>query len=94
MHYVWSDLETELTNHQFDTVIHRMIALFRRSYIEEVYSHLGDADSLVLEYGRATAVHLYLTDEEGIVIKVRAGHDIGVPSFTEECLTVLFRLDE
>jgi hypothetical protein len=94
MHYVRPDLKTELTNHQFDVVIHRMIALFRRSYVEEVYSHLGDANSLVLEHERATAVHVYLSDEEGIVIKIRAGNDITIPSFVDECLAVLYDEDE
>ena len=90
MHYVRPDLKTELTNHQFDVVIHRMIALFRRSYVEEVYTHLGDANSLVLEHERATAVHVYLSDEEGLVVKIRAGNDITVPSFVDECLAALY----
>jgi len=59
-----------------------------------VYSHLGDANSLVLEHERATAVHVYLSDEEGIVIKIRAGNDITIPSFVDECLAVLYDEDE
>ena len=90
MHYIRPGLETELSTHEFDVVVHRTIALFRRPYVEEVYAHLGPAQSLVVEHERATAVHLYLSDEEGVIIKIAAGNEVAVPSFTDECIETLF----
>jgi hypothetical protein len=87
--YVRPDLKTELSSHEFDVVVHRSIALFRRPYLEEVYTHLGDARTLVVEHERATAVHIYLSDVEGVIIKIRAGNDVSIPSFTDDCLDAL-----
>ncbi len=88
--YIREDLKTELSNHEFDVVVHRSIALFNRPYVEEVYTHLGHACSFVLQHERATAVHVYLSDTDGIIIKIRAGNEISVPGFVEECLAVLY----
>jgi hypothetical protein len=88
--YVRPDLRTELTTHEFDVVVHRSVALFRRPYVEEVYSHLGSARTLLVEYERATAVHLYLSDTEGVIIKIRAGNEIPIPGFAEDCFAVLY----
>lgn len=93
MRYIRPDLRTELSTYEFDVVVHRMIALFRRSYVEEVYPHLGDANSLVLEHDRATAVHIYLSDEDGVVVKIRAGNEVTIPSFVEDCLEVIYETD-
>lgn len=87
--YIREDLKTELTTTQLDVVIHRTIALFDRHYVEEVYTHLGDAQSLVLQHEKATAVHIYLNDTDGLVIKIKAGNSIAVPDFVDECLAVL-----
>jgi hypothetical protein len=88
--YIRPDLETELSSHDLMTVIHRSIALFNRPYVEEVYTHLGDARSLVLQHDRATAVHVYLGDADGFVVKIRAGNDITVPGFVDDCLAALY----
>ena len=88
--YVRPDLTAELSSHDLDVVVHRSIALFRRPYVEEVYAHLGPARSLVIEHERATAFHLYLSDEEGVIIKIAAGNEVSVPSFTEQCIEALF----
>ena len=88
--YIREDLTTELSTHDLDVVIHRTVALFNRSYVEEVYTHLGDAQCLVLQHERATAVHVYLSNREGVVIKLRAGIDVTLPTFVEECLGVLY----
>jgi hypothetical protein len=88
--YVRPDLKTELSNHEFDAVVHRSIALFRRPFVQEVYSHLGPARSLLVEHERATAVHLYITDVEGVIIKIKAGNELAVPTFVDDCLAVLF----
>ncbi|MEF8876179.1 MAG: hypothetical protein V5A60_05625 [Haloarculaceae archaeon] len=88
--YIREDLKTELSSHQLDVVVHRTIGLFNRPYVEEVYTHLGDAHSLVLQHERATAVHLYLGETEGLVVKIRAGNEIGVPGFVEDCLRELY----
>ena len=88
--YLREDLKTELSSHQFDVVVHRSIALFRRPYVEEVYEHLGPARTLVIEHERATAVHLYLSDTEGVIVKIRAGNEVALPRFAEDCLDALF----
>lgn len=88
--YIRPDLTTELSSRDLDTVVHRSIALFRRPYVGEVYDHLGPVRTLVLEHERATAVHVYLSDTTGVIVKIRAGHEISVPSFTEECLDSLY----
>ncbi|WP_440991867.1 hypothetical protein [Haloarchaeobius baliensis] len=88
--YIRSDLKTELSTHDLDTVIHRSIALFNRPYLEKVYTHLGHVRSFVLQHERATAVHLYLGGGEGIVIKVRRGASVTLPDFVDECLDVLY----
>jgi hypothetical protein len=90
IHYVRDDLRTELSSHEFDVIVHRSIALFRRPYVEEVYSHLGEARALIVEHERATAVHLYLSETSGVIVKIRAGNEISVPAFTEECTDALF----
>ncbi|WP_435361580.1 hypothetical protein [Haloarchaeobius sp. DFWS5] len=88
--YVRPDLQTELSTHDFDTVVHRSIGLFRRPYVESVYTHLGDARTLVIEHERATAVHLYLSDTKGVIIKIKAGNEISVPRFADECFDAMF----
>jgi hypothetical protein len=88
--YIRPDLTTELSTHDLDVVVHRSIALFNRPYVGQVYAHLGEVRSLVLQHERATAVHLYLGESDGIVVKIRAGNDVGVPGFVEECLAVLY----
>lgn len=90
IHYVRDDLTTELSSHEFDVIVHRSIALFRRPYVEEVYAHLGHARTLIVEHERATAVHLYLSDTRGVILKIRAGNEISVPAFTEECMDALY----
>ncbi len=88
--YIRPDLTTELSSHDLDVVIHRTIALFNRGYVEQVYTHLGDAKSLVLDHDRATAVHVYLGKNEGFVVKIRTGNEVTVPTFVDECLAVLY----
>jgi hypothetical protein len=88
--YIRDDLRTELTSHQLDTVIHRSIGLFNRSYLEKVYTHLGPVEAFVLQHERATAVHLYLGGATGVVIKLRAGVEITLPAFVEACLAALY----
>jgi hypothetical protein len=90
MCYLRPDLKTELSTHEFDTMVHRSIALFRRPYVEDVYSHLGPARSLVIEYERSTAVHLYLAGGEGVIVKVAAGNEVPLPSFTDDCHAALY----
>jgi hypothetical protein len=88
--YIRPDLTDELSSRDLDIVVHRSIALFRRPYVEEVYDHLGPARTLVVEHERATAVHLYLSDTEGVIVKIRAGNEVAVPSFTDWCLDALY----
>jgi hypothetical protein len=88
--YVRPDLKTELTNHEFDAVVHRSIALFRRPFVREVYSHLGPARSLFVEHERATAVHPYISDVDGVIVKIMAGNQLPVPTFVDDCLAALY----
>jgi hypothetical protein len=88
--YIRDDLTTELSTHDLDVVIHQTVALFNRPYVEKVYTHLGDAQALVLQHERATAVHIYLSEREGLVIKLRAGIEVTLPGFVDECLAVLY----
>lgn len=90
MHYIKPGVETELSDQEFDAVVHRSMALFRRPAVEEAYGHLGSARALVIEHERATAVHIYLSATTGLIIKVRAGSDVTVPAFTEACLDALY----
>lgn len=92
--YIRDDLKTELSTHDLDVVIHRSIALFNRPYVEKVYTHLGDACSMVLQHERATAVHVYLSDTDGFVVKIRAGNDVTIPGFVDECLAALYGATE
>jgi hypothetical protein len=87
--YIRDDLRTELSTHDLDVVVHRTIGLFNRPYVEEVYTHLGDAQCLVLQHEKATAVHLYLNDTDGVVVKLRAGIEVSLPTFVDECLAAL-----
>lgn len=89
--YVRDDLQTDLSDLDLQTVIHRSMAVFNRSHVEDVYFHLGEARTLVAEHERATAVHLYLDERRGVVVKVESGTSVAVPSIREDCLE---RLDE
>lgn len=89
--YVRDDLKTELSDHDFDTIVHRSMAVFNRRHVEDVYFHLGDARSLVVEHERATAVHLYLDERRGVVVKVESGESVTMPELREACLERLGR---
>jgi hypothetical protein len=71
-------------------VVHRSIALFRRPFVQEVYPHLGPARSLFVEHERATAVHLYISDVDGVIVKIKAGNELPVPTFVDDCLAALY----
>jgi hypothetical protein len=89
VHFIRSDLESELSSREVDVIIHRSMAVFNRDHVEDVYSHLGDAKSLVVEHERAMAVHLYLDAHRGVVIKIGTGPDVTLPDFRNECLSHL-----
>lgn len=88
--YVRPDLKTELSTRRLDIVIHRTMGLFNRAYVEEVYTHLGHANALVLQHEDATAVHVYLSNTNGFVVKLRAGVPVTVPDDVDDWLDVLF----
>lgn len=91
--YIRPDLKTELSTRRLDIVVHRSIALLKRPTVEQVYTHLGHARSLVLQHERATAVHIYLDETTGVVVKIRAGSDVSIPGFVDECLAALYGRD-
>lgn len=83
--YIREDLKTELSGLELETIIHRSMAVLSRDHVEDVYFHLGDAEALLVKHEKAMAVHLYLTDETGVVIKLADGAEISVPGFFEDC---------
>lgn len=88
--YVREDLKTDLSDRDLQIIIHRSMAVFNRRHVEDVYSHLGDAQSLVVQHEEATAVHLYLDDRTGIVVKLAAGATVELPTFREQYLDLLY----
>ncbi|MDG5776991.1 hypothetical protein QA599_11090 [Haloarculaceae archaeon H-GB1-1] len=87
--WIRDDLKTDLSNFDFDTIVHRSMAVFNRRHVEDVYFHLGDANSLVIEHERATAVHVYVDDSRGVVIKLEPDASVTIPEFRTECLSEL-----
>lgn len=81
--YVRQDLKTELTEQQLDVVIHRSMAVYNRRHLEDVYSHLGPAESLVVQHERATAIHVYVGTSRGVVVKLSADTSVTVPAFVQ-----------
>lgn len=88
--YVRDDLKTELTEQQLDVVIHRSMAVYNRRHLEDVYHHLGRAQSMVVEHDRATAVHLYLDDANGVVVKLSPDASVRTPEFARSAKARLF----
>ncbi|HKJ59523.1 MAG TPA: hypothetical protein VKA37_09845 [Halobacteriales archaeon] len=84
--YIREDLKTDLSGLEFDTIVHRSMAVFNRRHVEDVYFHLGDARSLLVDHERAMAVHLYLDDRRGVVVKIESGPSVSMPEFREACL--------
>jgi hypothetical protein len=87
--YVRDDLKTDLTDRDFQTIVHRSMVALNRDHLEDVYFHLGSAQTSVVEYEDATAVHLYLDGARGVVVKVEGGTPVTLPAFREECLAAL-----
>jgi hypothetical protein len=83
--YIRDDLKTELTEQQLDTIVHRTLVVYNRDRLADVYVHLGDPESLVVQHEVATAVHVYLTEETGVVVKLADGAEFSMPAFPEEC---------
>lgn len=81
--YIRPDLKTELTEQQLDVVIHRSMAVYNRRHLEDVYAHLGPAESLVVRHERATAIHVYFGDARGVVVKLSADTSVTLPEFVE-----------
>ena len=84
-HHVRADLRTELTDQQLDYLIHRALAAFSKRDAEEVYFHLGDAEYLLADYERGTALHLFLDDRRGVTIVLEPDATIQLPDFVAEC---------
>ena len=83
-HHVRRDLKNDLKDRQLDYLIHRSLAVYNRRHAEEVYFHLGSADSLVVDYERGTAVHLFLDDRRGVVVMLEPTVPVTLPDFVEE----------
>jgi hypothetical protein len=83
--YIREDLKTELKEQELDTIVHRSLAVYNRNHVEDVYFHLGAAECLVVQHERATAVHVYLGESRGVVIKLADGATFTMPTFPESC---------
>lgn len=92
--YIRDDLKTELTGHQLDVLIHRSMAVYNREHLEDVYNHLGTAQSLVVEHDRAMAVHVYFGGSKGVVVKLRKDASVTTPGFTQDAMAKLFPEDQ
>ena len=84
-HHVRGDLKGDLKGIQLDHVIHRSLAVYNKRHAEEVYVHLGEADSLVVRYERGTAVHVFLDDRRGVTVMVEPTVEVALPAFTDDC---------
>ncbi len=84
-HHIREDLETELSEHQLDYVVHRSLAVYNKRHAEEVYFHLGASDYLIVSYERGTAVHLFLDDVRGVTIMLEPDVSVTLPDVIDEC---------
>ncbi|WP_135826380.1 hypothetical protein [Halorussus ruber] len=87
--YIRSDLKSELSGLELDTIIHRSLAVFNREHVEDVYFHLGEAKALLLRHEGATALHLYLSRNRGVVVKLEPDASFQYPDFLDECVETL-----
>ena len=83
-HHIRDDLDRDLKTHQLDRVIHRSLAVYNKRHAEEVYFHLGDADSLVVDYEKGTAFHLFLDDTRGVTVMLEPDVDVSLTQFDHE----------
>jgi|GEM_PF-2031786 len=88
--YVREDLKTELTNLQLEYVIHRSMAIYNRDHLEDVYAHLGTAESLVVQHDEAMAVHVYFEGSKGVVVKLAKDASVRTPEFYDAAMDRLF----
>jgi hypothetical protein len=84
--HIRDDLKSDLSGLDLDTVIHRSMAVFNRDHVEDVYFHLGDATALLVRHEKATAVHLYLSRNRGVVVKLEPDVSFRYPDFLDDCL--------
>ena len=87
--HIREDLKTDLSGLDHDTIVHRSMAVFNRRHVEDVYFHLGNAESLLVEHEQALAFHLYLDDRRGVVVKIETGPSVSIPELRETCLARL-----
>jgi len=84
-----ADLETDLSEHQLDTIVHRSMAIFDRDRMDDVYFHLGEVEAMLVQHEVAMAVHLYLEESTGVVVKVERDAEVTMPTQVDEWLDVL-----
>jgi len=87
--HIRDDLKSDLSGLDLDTVIHRSMAVFNRDHVEDVYFHLGDATALLVRHEKATAVHLYLSRNRGVVVKLEPDVSFRYPDLLDECLATV-----
>jgi hypothetical protein len=87
--YIREDLKADLSGLDLDTIIHRSLAVFNREHVEDVYFHLGSAEALLVRHEQATALHLYLSRDRGVVVKFEPDASFEYPDFLDECIETL-----
>ena len=85
-----TSITTELTEQRLEVIVHRSMAVYTRRHLEDVYTHLGTAESLVVEHDRAMAVHVYFDGPKGVVVKLAKDASVTTPSFAEASRARLF----
>jgi hypothetical protein len=88
--HIREDLTSELSGLDLEYVIHRSMAVYNRDHLEDVYAHLGTAESLVVQHDRAMAVHVYFEGSRGVVVKLDTDATVETPTFTGEAMARLF----
>ena len=83
--FIRDDLRNDLTDQQLNVIVHRSLAVFNKAHVEDVYTHLGEAHALIVEHERATAIHVYVSDETGVVVKLETEATVEVPGFAAAC---------
>ena len=92
--YIRDDLKTDLSDRDLQILIHRSMAVYNRRHLEDVYNHLGTAQSLVVEHERAMAAHVYFGGSKGVVVKLSKDASVTTPDFTQDAMTKLFPEDQ
>jgi hypothetical protein len=77
---------TELSTPEFDVIVTRSIALFRRPCVEAVHSDPGPVRSRLIDHQRAGAVQSYIADNREVTVGAAADTDVEPPALAHGCV--------